>query len=197
MKITDKITWMYDFDKSAWGDKINPNRYFATLSLILTALSGALCGGGNTLDSWFGWSISMNMAAMGGALILVWGLNVAESIMATDRISVAVLRPFVILLFMAISFAVSYLLAIIVLVIIAIWVILTLVSGAVSGALSSKGGWSSSGSSGDNSNGEEIELGSGRKIGGRSSADGETFFGNDGKTYSRRGMGSRSWEADD
>lgn len=64
-------------------------------------------------------------------------------------------------------------------------------------ALMSGGGSSSGSSVGDDSYGEEIELGSGRKIGGRSSVDGETFFGNDGKTYSRKGMGSRTWESDD
>lgn len=148
MKFNEKMTWMYALDKSMWGEGIEPNRYFATLSLMLTALSGALCGGGNTLDSWFDMGTAINMAATGGALILVWGLNVAESIMAADKIHVAVLRPLVMLLFMAICFAVSYLLAVIVIVIIMIWLIITLLSGAISGALSSKGSSSSSWSSG-------------------------------------------------
>ncbi len=148
MKFNEKMTWMYALDKSMWGEGIEPNRYFATLSLMLTALSGALCGGGNTLDSWFDMGTVMNMVSILGTLILVWGLNVAESIMAAEKISVAVLRPLVMLLFMAICFAASYLLAVIVIVIIMIWLIITLLSGAISGALSSKGSSSSSWSSG-------------------------------------------------
>lgn len=147
MKFNDKITWMYALDKSMWGNGIEPNRYFATLSLVYAALAGALCGGGNTLNSWFDIATAMNMAAVLGSLIVIWGLNVAESIIASNKISVIVLRPFVMLLFIAICFAFSYLLTIIILIIIAIWVIGTLLSGAVSGALSSKGGSSSSRSS--------------------------------------------------
>lgn len=48
----------------------------------------------------------------------------------------------------------------------------------------------------DSSSGEEIEFGDGHRLEGRSSIDGETFYGNDGKTYHRDGMGRGSWKSE-
>lgn len=132
------MMWFYALEKNIWKDRIEANRYFATLSILFAAVAGAMAGGGNTLESWFGWDTSLNSVAVLGVLIYVWGLNLAESIIAAQTAGAAVGRAAILLLAFAVVFAVGYVGAVVVLFLVAAWLVLMFVGGMASQAL--KGG---------------------------------------------------------
>lgn len=119
------ITWFWTWEKSIWKEKIEANRYFATLSVLFAALVGACVGGGNTLHSWFGWELQSSVLAVSGLLLYVWSLNLAESIMAAEGAAVAVLRALLVTVCFAAACGIGYLGSIVILVLIALYVSLT------------------------------------------------------------------------
>ncbi len=134
----EKITWFYTIEKDWWGDKVQSNPYFATLSLMFAALLGALTGGGNTLNSWFDWNTEVVLLTSLGVVGLIAVYNVGESILAAQNNKVATLRAIVLLAAMFLAFGVGYLMAVVVLILVALWLGVTFLSAASSGG-SSKG----------------------------------------------------------
>ena len=55
MSINDKITFFYTLEESIWNNKVDANKYLATLSILFVAVLGGLAGGGSTLESFFNW----------------------------------------------------------------------------------------------------------------------------------------------
>ena len=140
----EKMTWFWNWEKSIWGDKIETNRYFATLSIMFVAVMGVFCGSGDTLRSWFDWDTAISNLVACGMLIFIWGLNVCESIMASMSASAMLGRSLMLLAVLVAAFFIGYVASVIVLFLVATWVVLTFASGMVSGALN--GGSSPSGS---------------------------------------------------
>ena len=118
------INWFWTWEKSIWKEKIEANRYFATLSVLFAALVGACVVGGNTL------------------LLYVWSLKLAESIMAAEGAAVAVLRALLVTVCLAAAYGIGYLGSIVILVLIALYVSLTVLGAVLSsiGESPEKGG---------------------------------------------------------
>lgn len=115
----DKMTWFHNFDVR---HDIESNRYFATVSIMFAALLGAIDGAGNTLHSWFDWDTDVNIMVVLGLLIHIYGLNLAETIMASKRVSSALGRAALLFVYMVLAWIVGKVLAILALVCIAAWV---------------------------------------------------------------------------
>lgn len=74
----EAIAWFYTIDKKLWGDRIETNPYFATLSILFVALVGACSGAGRIFYEWFDWDVATNNVAMAYLFILIWGVNLCE-----------------------------------------------------------------------------------------------------------------------
>lgn len=84
------LIWFWNLDRRIWSDKLETNRYFATLSVLCAALAGACAGGGQVLSAWFRWDLEVSNVAVIGLSIFIWGLNVAESIIASKGFAIPV-----------------------------------------------------------------------------------------------------------
>lgn len=183
------MTWVYALDRRIWGGKVEANRYFATLSVLSALVMGACMGGGTVFREWFGWDTAPDAAAMGAALLLVWGWNLAESIVASKTGWIALSRSLLLWLILALAFAFGVVASVVVLFLVAAWVVLTFIGYALSGS----GGRSRGGSGGSSSDDDpSIETSSGRRVSGTFAGD--DFHGNDGQTYKRTGWGDSDWE---
>lgn len=130
----EKINWFWVWEKRIWKEKINANPYFATLSISYAALVGACVGGGEIFHEWFGWNTDTSYPALGLLLILVWGCNVAESIIASKGTLMAVWRSLLILLCLALAFAVGFIASVVVIILVVAWLALMLVGSLLSGS---------------------------------------------------------------
>ena len=82
MKNLLSIVWI--FDQKIWGDKVNSNPYFATICMLLVALTGALQGGTYVLRNMLDMNLNMNPVASIGFCTFIFGLNMYESIIASE-----------------------------------------------------------------------------------------------------------------
>ncbi len=189
----NKLNLLVSLDERLWGGQVESNKYFATLSMLLAALLGIVLGGGQMIASMFDADMDISMASMVALLIVVVCLNIGESIMVSATPKIAFSRSLLVTAIIVGALVLGFVGSIIVVILIVLYLLLMILLGVL-GAKSGSRGFSGSGGSSDDSSGEGIELGSGRRIEGRSSFDGETFFGNNGETYRKSGMGSRSWD---
>lgn len=191
MALKDKLNWFAVIDEALWGDTLEVNRYLTSISIMVAAIGGALLG----VDSVFGSEIGRNPVAAVGALILMWGICVAETVMCSRSIKTTILRSLMLLVAFPLVFGFGILASIIVMIVIAIWLILLFASGFLRAGLSSGSGSSSgSGHSSDNDDSEVLDFGMGNQVKGKSSFDGNTFYGDDGSRYTRTGYDSWSKE---
>lgn len=187
MSINDKITFFYTLEESIWNNKVDANKYLATLSILFIAVLGGLAGGGSTLESFFDWDTAPSLLAIIASCVFIWGTNVAESIIVSANPLVALLRSLLLLLVMAAAFVAGYVLAVVVIIIVCLVVVLLLFTGSLKGALSGGGGSSSSSNSDDK---EVLDFGMGDRETGTSSWDKNTFYGDSGRVYDRQDDGS-------
>lgn len=187
------MTFFGALERKIWGDKINANPYFATLSILAVMLAGAVSGGGRLLYEWFGWDMAMNNVAMAALIVWVWGYDVAESIVAAEDWKAALGRSLLLLPVLILAFMFGAVASVMVICLVILWLALMFISHA----LTSSGGRSGSrsGRSSSDDDGSSIELSPGRKVSG-------TFVGDDfhaagGKIYKRTGWGAYDWEAKD
>ena len=89
MSINDKITFFYTLEESIWNNKVDANRYLATLSILFVAVLGGLAGGGSALESFFNWDTAPSLLAIIASCVFIWGTNVAESIIVSTNPLVA------------------------------------------------------------------------------------------------------------
>ena len=133
----------HTLDKNIWGERINPNKYFATICLLCCALSGILWGGSNYLAGMFDWDIDITLTISLAAVIIFIGYNIAESIIATDSAKIAVLRSLMMIGIMILGFIAgalgSVILLLILTIIIAIYFLLTVIRVALSGGSNGSG----------------------------------------------------------
>ena len=91
------LSIVYLIDKKIWGEKINPNLYFATICMMLVAVTGALQGGAGIINRLFDTYIEMNPVGSIGFCIFIFGINMYESIIASEDIRTAFLRSLLML----------------------------------------------------------------------------------------------------
>lgn len=140
--IKDKITFFYYWEEKMWDEKVDANKYFATLSILMAAITGALTGGGSALKGIFGADTEISTTASIGLCILMWGLNMAESIVASTDVWTAVKRSLLMLVCIAGAYFAGFLLAVVVIIIVAIVIAIFIgitILGVVFGDSSSKG----------------------------------------------------------
>lgn len=179
------VTFFHSIEKNIWGEDINANPCFATISILFATLIAAITTGGNIINSWFDTDLQCSWYITMTILLFIMVLNVLESILAAENAKVATLRSLLVIGCMlggALVGAITSVVIAIILAIAAVVLGLYLLSGALSGAAS---GGSKKG---------DVELRSydiidvmmGQdKISGTMSSDGLTFDGSNGKTYVR------------
>lgn len=187
------VTFFHSIEKNIWGEDINANPCFATISILVATLIAAITTGGNIINSWFDTDLQCSWYITMTILLFIMVLNVLESILAAENAKVATLRSLLVIACMlggALVGALTSVVIAIILAIAAVVLFLYLLSGAVSGGLS---GGSKKG---------DVELRSydiidvmmGQdKLSGTMSSDGLTFDGNNGKTYVRESTSSNDW----
>ena len=189
----DKITFFYYWEEKFWGDKVDANKYFCTVCIIAVAIIGALTGGGNALKAMFKLNTEISPIASAGLCIFIWGLNMAESIVASNDALTALKRTMLILACIAGTYIASGLLAVLVIIIVsaivAIYIFLTLLGGLLDG---------SSSSSGSRREKEEQKLYDTEDgaITGNLSFDSRTLYGDNGKKYYRESLIDKFKEVD-
>ena len=190
MSFNDKITFFYTIEEGIWNNKVDANKYLATLSILFVAVLGGLAGGGSALEGLFNWDTDPSLLATIASCIFIWGANVAESIIVSSTPLVALLRSLLLLVVMAASFVAGYVLAVVVIIIVCIVLMLLLFTGALKGALSGGGRGSSSSSTNSDDDKEVLDFGMGNRETGTSSWDKNTFYSDSGKVYDRQDDGS-------
>ena len=187
------VTFFHSIEKNIWGEDINANPCFATISILVATLAAGITTGGNIINSWFDTDLQCSWYITMTILLFIVVLNVLESILAAENAKVATLRSLLVIACMlggALVGALTSVVIAIILAIAAVVLFLYLLSGAVSGGLS---GGSKKG---------DVELRSydiidvmmGQdKLSGTMSSDGLTFDGNNGKTYVRESTSSNDW----
>lgn len=108
MKI--KMTWFYAFDEKLG---IEANQYLASISILLTALVGAIDGAGNTLSIWFHWDTDVSRLVVLGILIYIFGLNLTETIIASKNVKAAIVRTVVLLIAIFLAWFIGEILALV------------------------------------------------------------------------------------
>lgn len=165
------INWFHAWEKSLWNDRIETNRYLATLSLLFVAAMGACIGGGSLLHGWFGWQTETPFVVAAGMLLHVGVLNIAESVIAARTAKIALLRALLFTVCLLAAFGLGYVGSVVVLTIVAIWVIALFAGGALESIGNSKGG-------------KRFKLEDGTEVTEKSGLFGEkTYHGNDGCEY--------------
>lgn len=181
----------YTWEKKKWGDKVFANKYFASICILIMGISSALY-----IVEIFdrGWEDGFRDVFI--TMFALWGLLVAESIVSTKDVYMAVKRGVVLLAILFVVMVVCLLLSGLILLALAIFAVLLIIS-FVCFNLIMGGGVSFSSSSSTNKKEEDSEniAIDGMNISGRSNLSGDTFYGNNGKTYrDSGGIGPHKWE---
>ena len=178
MKSLDNLAFFYILDKRIWKENLCTNRAFATLSLLMVAVLGAILSGGEILNSWFGWDTEVEAFPILALCIIIYGYNVGESILALGRPLTVLGRSLLFLLAGVVAVGLGMLLSAIVIVVCALVVgllLLALVFTLLAGGSGSSGGGKRKWRLDD---GTEVEESSGLL--------GEKYYrGNDGKNYEK------------
>ena len=110
-------TFMQTVDKAFWREKMNTNRYFATVSVLFALLAGIVSNGDHMgicywlVESFLKWGIYPSLLAGVGMVFILIILNVCESIIgAKDAIS-GLLRSLWVTVIIILVFILGYMLA--------------------------------------------------------------------------------------
>lgn len=182
------ITFFYNLEKRIWDDRINSNRYFATISIYISTLVAAITTGAQIINSTFDTQIECTWYSAIAILAFIMIFNVIESILAVEKVWVGILRSLLVITFLLLGALVGAITSIVIAIILAIVAgILCLYFILV--AISSGGRSRAELRSNDMI---DTILGTGRTSG-TISSDGLTFYGDDGKTYERDSTSSDNW----
>lgn len=136
MKIEDKLTLLHRMDKKLWGDKIESNPYFSSLSALFIAIYGGYFAIQCIADSDY---LNNHLLVRNLFPILgIWILNIGESIFATKDIKTPILRSLLLLLIFPLSFILGGVIVVVVLLIVIIWLVWTIFSAVLGGSSSSQ-----------------------------------------------------------
>lgn len=172
-------------ERNIWGDKIDTNPYLATLSILFIALMGACNGGSEYINDLIETNIyTPPVTATLGFLILLFGFNLTESIIATDSAKIATLRALMLLFIHPVAYVLGYVLSVIMLVIITIIVAIALFIMLIKAMLG--GGVSGGGKKIVLDDGTVLRNGQSDLLGGGASFDGDDgsrYHTDDGQTF--------------
>lgn len=132
------LTLFWNIDKRIWGDDINTNRYFASTCILFVAFIGICQGGGGTLQDWFGWDLNPVIQHSINLVLVIYTANLYESLIATNKASVGILRALLVLASFAIAFVTGYLIAILVLLAIALYLLMRIFVAGIFGSSDKK-----------------------------------------------------------
>ena len=110
--LTPNVPVVHMDDILLWKDRIEANPYFATLSVLFIALAGAWAGIGGIAD-WLGWGFGISLQPSIVLLLVVWALNIGESIVAAETLSIASMRALLIGGMLLVAITVGYLFSIV------------------------------------------------------------------------------------
>ena len=109
-------TFMQTVDKAFWHEKMDTNRYFATVSVLFALLAGLVSNGDHMgicywlVESFLKWGIYPSLLAGVGMVFILIVLNVCESIIgAKDAIS-GLLRSLWVTVIIILVFILGYML---------------------------------------------------------------------------------------
>ena len=170
---------LYTLDKNIWDEQINPNKYFATVTLLCCTLIGILWGSSNYLAEMFDWDIKITLTSSLASVIVLTGYNIAESIIAAETAKIATLRSLMMTGFMILGFVAglvgSVILLVILTIIIGFYFIILVIKIALGGSAGGSGGGSG-----------KIILNDGTVLTNKQSdliGFGSSYTGNDGHKY--------------
>lgn len=124
MKITDKLTFFYTLEEKIWKDKIEANQYLGTISILLVALFGVIAGGGSAISDFLELGTEPSMRPIVATCVIIWGVNMGESIVAASHWAVALMRSLFLLVIMAVAWGLGYVASIAVIVAVSIILVL-------------------------------------------------------------------------
>ena len=111
--IFDEVsTFMYTLDKRLFGEKMESNKYFGTLCVLFVAVLGGCTYKGsyviidfikNVID----WNVGHSMIAAIAISFILWGLCLAESIVASLSVLATIERTFIYLGIMIVAFLIG------------------------------------------------------------------------------------------
>lgn len=193
--VQNVLSFFQRIENSIWGEQIVSNKYFASLSIILVALIGALVTGGKILNSSPDLDIEVSLYSAITAVLVIAVLNIYESIIAAENAKIATLRALLIFGFIVAAFFVGVLTSVVIAIIIAIAaaiialiVMVKLALGALTGEPRQKAELRSN---------DIIDFMTGNdKKEGELSSDGLTFYEKGGKTWKRESTSSNDWYED-
>ena len=129
------LSYILFIDK-IWGEKVSANNWLLPLSILAAALSGVVFGGGMVFQS----VSNTTLIGVGGSLIMIWGYNLAESIIASKTPLVALGRSVLTLVTIVAVFVLSCVASVVVLVIITLLLLALLILVVASKGLLGEGG---------------------------------------------------------
>ena len=91
-------------EEGLWNEKVEANKYFGTLSILFIAIVGAFNSVGGALQAMLDVNVEPSMFASVCICIFVWGMNVAESIVASKDGFTALKRSLLMLVTLAVAF---------------------------------------------------------------------------------------------
>lgn len=134
--VQNVLSFFQRIENSIWGEQIVSNKYFASLSIILVALIGALVTGGKILNSTFDLDIEVSFYSAITTGLVIAVLNIYESIIAAENAKIAILRSLLVFGMIVAAFFVgvltSVVLAIIIAITLAILLLIVVLKGGVS-----------------------------------------------------------------
>lgn len=131
------LNWFNSIEQKIWGEEVISNPYFATVSIYISALLGALIGGGSMLSDMFDWHLRVSLLGSVGFLWVLWSANVAESVFGCRRPLQIVWRSLLLFLCISLAFIVgaiaSMLIIGIIVIVFAVWFFMTVFSMMLGG----------------------------------------------------------------
>lgn len=187
------VSFFHLLEKNIWGDRINTNVCFGTISILVSTVIAAITTGASIINGWFdtdlqcSWYISMLI------VLFIMVLNVQESILAAEDAKVAILRSLLVIGFILLGAIIGAITSVVVAICVAILALIfciSLLSGAIGGATESGNKKGKT----ELHSGDIIDFMLGQeKISGSTSFDGLEFRGDNGKTYVRESTSSNDW----
>lgn len=126
------LIWFRAIDYKLWGDDANPNTYFATVSLMISALCGAAIATISAYQMVYSSSSAIDMTNLGTAsaylLLVISMLNIGESIFCCRKVWQMMVRSLILVVMVPLMAVIGFIASAIVYIVIVLAVALFLFS---------------------------------------------------------------------
>ncbi len=157
----NKILWFHKFEKKIWGDNINTNKYYASISLIIAALAGAMVSASEIMNDIINTNINIDEDSIPWVIALIFLPNLAESIFSAKSTKIIILRSLLIAVFTVLAALIGFITSIVVALIASLLIILfafSIITSGIGGSSSSSRRSRSPRSYAYDENGSEVTL---------------------------------------